>query len=318
MAMGGRHILGRRIVLLLAFLAFLACGLAASSMAAETFRVATYNLENYLLQPAGTRPGKSAEGRAKIRESIRATGADIIALQEIGGRPALEELRAALRREGCDYPHWEIVFGPDTNIQVAVLSRLPIVARRPQTNEAFLLFGRRFRVSRGFLEIDVQAGPRYSFTLITAHLKSRRPVPEADEAELREQEALVLREKIDARLRGRPNANLIVLGDLNDVQDARSTRAVIGRGRAGLVDCRPAERNGDREANPNPKFPPRQITWTHHFGKEDTFSRIDFILLSRGMAREWRQDETFIVALPNWGTGSDHRPLVATLVAEDR
>ena len=294
--------------------------LASSSPlpAAEVFRVATYNLENYLHAPLGTRPAKSPEGRAKIRESLRALKADVVALQEIGGTNVLLELRASLQAEGLDYPFWEHVHGWDTNIQVAVLSRFPIIARRPHTNDSFLLFGRRFRVSRGFAEVDIKMNDHYSFTLLTTHLKSRRPVPEADEAELREQEALLLREKIDARLAANPNANVIVLGDLNDNQDAKSTRAVIGRAKHALIDTRPAERNGDNQPNPNPRYEPRRVTWTHHYGKEDTYGRIDYILLSRGMAREWDQEETYVLALPNWGTGSDHRPVVAGFFAEDR
>lgn len=282
------------------------------------FRVATYNLENYLLEPAGTRPAKSPAGRARIRESVRASNADVIALQEVGGLAALMELRESLKREGAEYPHWEWVMGWDTNIQVAVLSRLPIIARRPHTNEAFLLFGRKFRVSRGFLEVDIRANAGYVFTLMTAHLKSRRPVPEADEAEMREQEAILLREAIERRLARNPNANLIVVGDLNDVKDSKSTRAVMGRGRFALLDTRPAERNGDTDANPNPRFEPRNVTWTHYYGKEDTYSRIDYLLLSRGMVREWKPEGTKIVVVPNWGTGSDHRPIVATFGAEEK
>jgi endonuclease/exonuclease/phosphatase family metal-dependent hydrolase len=159
---------------------------------------------------------------------------------------------------------------------------------------------------------------RYSFTLMTAHLKSRRPVPEADEAELREQEAVRLRERIDARLTANPNANLVVLGDLNDTHDTKSIRTIIGRGRKALIDTRPAERNGDNLPNPNPRYEPRNVTWTHHYGKEDSYSRIDYLLLSHGMAREWNKAETCVLALPNWGIGSDHRPLVATFVAEER
>src|SRR4030095_17164189 len=192
--------------------------LSCGSRAAETFRVATYNLENYLDAPAGTRPLKTAEGKAKIRESLRALQADVLALQEMGATSALNELRESLLREGLDYPHWEHVTGSDTNIHVAVLSKFRITARRPHTNDSFLLFGRRFRVSRGFAEVDIQVNPRYVFTLMAAHLKSRRPVPLADEAELREQEALMLREKIDARLKANPQINLIVLGDFNDVK----------------------------------------------------------------------------------------------------
>lgn len=286
--------------------------------AAPTFRVATYNVENYLDAPAGTRPLKTPEARAKIREGLRAINADVVAFQEMGSTNALLELRTSLKAEGLDYPHWEHVTGWDTNIHVAVLSKFPITARRPHTNESFLLFGRRFRVNRGFAEVDIRVNDQYSFSLITTHLKSRRPVPEADEAELREQEAILLREKIDAILEKRPDANLIVLGDFNDTKDTKSTRAIIGRGRNALTDTRPAERNGDSLPNPNPRFEPRNVTWTHYYGKEDTYSRIDYLLLSRGMAKEWNKDESYILALPNWGLGSDHRPVVASFFATEK
>ena len=114
---------------------------------AETFRVATYNLDNYLQAPSGTRPAKPAEGKAKIRESLRALQADVLALQEMGTVDALLELRTALKAEGLDYTDWELVNGHDTNIHVAVLSKFPTTARRPHTNESFLLFGRRLPVS---------------------------------------------------------------------------------------------------------------------------------------------------------------------------
>lgn len=305
----------RSVIPSLSLAALLASG--ASGLAAQTFRVATYNVENYIDAPAGTRPLKTAKGRAKIRESLRALNADVVAFQEMGSTNALLELRASLQAEGLDYPHWEHVSGWDTNIHVAILSKFPFSARRPHTNESFLLFGRRFRVSRGFAEVDIRVNNHYSFTLITTHLKSRRPVPEADEGELREQEAIILREKIDAILGRNPDANLVVLGDFNDTKDTKSTRAIIGRGRTALVDTRPAERNGDNQPNPNPRFEPRHITWTHHYGKEDTYSRIDYILLSRGMVNEWDREESFVLALANWGVGSDHRPVVATFTAAD-
>ncbi|MEO5801977.1 MAG: endonuclease/exonuclease/phosphatase family protein, partial [Verrucomicrobiota bacterium] len=292
-----------------AVLSVLCCWVGVSP-GAEIIHVATFNVENYLDVAAGTRPAKSDAGKSKVRETILALKADVIAFQEMGNTNALLQLRSSLKSAGLDYPHWEHITGYDTNIHVAVLSKFPFTAQRPHTNDGFLLSGRRFRVSRGFAEVDIQVNPKYSFTLITAHLKSRRPVPEADEAELREQEAIVLREKIAARLAANPNVNLIVLGDLNDVQDSRSTKAVIGsRGKTALFDTRPAERNGDNQPNPNPRYDPRNITWTHYYGKEDTYSRIDYILVSQGMKREWLPEETYIGTLANWGVASDHRPI---------
>ena len=298
----------------------LAVALLASNLArAETFRVATYNLENYLDQPGGTRPLKSDAAKAKIRESIRALKPDVISFEEMGDLSALQELRGSLKAEGLDFPNWEHVTGFDTNIHVALLSKFPIVARRPHTNDNFLLSGRRFRVSRGFTEVDIKVNGHYTFTLIGAHLKSKRPVPEADEAELRLEEAKVLRAKIDARLAADPNVNLIVLGDFNDTYNTKAIKEVVGRGKNGLVDTRPAERNGDNLPNPtNPRYLPRNVAWTHYYGVEDTYSRFDYILLSHGMAREWVTNETYVLTIPNWGLGSDHRPIVATFEAKDK
>jgi endonuclease/exonuclease/phosphatase family metal-dependent hydrolase len=241
----------------------------ANALAFQTFHVATYNVENYLDQPTESRHSvKSPAAKAKVCESIETANPDVLALEEMGSTNALLELRASLKTAGLDFPYWEHITGFDTNIHVAVLSKFPIVARHPHTNDNFLLDGRRFRVSRGFAEVDIQAAPDFTFTLIVAHLKSRRPVPQADEADLHLSEATVLRGLIDARLNANPKAKLIVLGDLNDVQNTASTKEVIGRGKLKLLDTRPAERNGDDAPNPNPHYAPRNITWTHYYNLE--------------------------------------------------
>ena len=115
-----------------------------------------------------------------------------------------------------------------------------------------------------------------------------------------------------------PSVKLVVLGDLNDTKDSASTKVVIGRGKHGLVDTRPAERNGDNAPSLKPAWEPRNVTWTHYYGKTDSYSRIDYILISAGLAREWITNETYVLTLPNWGIGSDHRPIVATFEAQDK
>ena len=286
--------------------------------AADIFSVATYNLENYLDDSAGPRPPKTEPAKDKIREMIRAMKPDVLAVEEIGSTNSLLELRSSLEAEGLNYPHWLHVAGFDTNIHVAVLSRFPFSACRPHTNEGFLLNGRRFRVSRGFAEVDVQVNAEYKFTLIAAHLKSRREVPQADEADLREHEAAVLREIINARLRADPSLNLIVLGDFNDLKDSKPIRTIIGRGKNALIDTRPAEKNGELPPAFQGPAAPRNVTWTYYFSKDDTYSRIDYLLLSHGMARECQTNATYVLALPNWGVASDHRPIIAGFVAHDR
>ncbi len=289
----------------------------ATAAGASTFRVATYNVENYLDQPTETRQFvKSARAKAKVCESICALNPDVIALEEMGSTNALMELRASLKAKGRDFSHWEYVRGWDTNIHVAVLSKFPILASRPRTNESFLLDGRRFPVGRGFADVDIRVATNFTFTLIAAHLKSRRAVPEADEAQLRLEEAKVMRRIVDEHFRTDPEAKLIALGDFNDVKDSDSTKTIIGHGSFKLIDTRPAERNGDNAPNEIPRFEPRNVTWTHYYGKEDTYSRVDYILLSPAMARHWVTNETYVLTISNWGVGSDHRPIIATFVVK--
>jgi len=279
---------------------------AAGSASAATFRVATYNLENYLDHPTTTRPHvKSPDARAKIRETIRTAHPDILALEEMGTTNALLELRASLQAEVQSYPCWEMVQGFDTNIHVAVLSKFPIVARRPHTNDFFLLDGRRFQVKRGFAEVDVQVETNFVVTLLVAHLKSALPTPEADEAEERLSEAKILRRIIDARLAHEPQARIIVTGDFNDIADAPPTKQIIGRGGRKFFDTRPTERSGAHD-----------VAWTYHYSRNDTYSRIDFILLSPALKENWLPDDTEIPTVPGWRTGSDHRLIVAGFTTE--
>lgn len=233
---------------------------STATLAADSFRIAAYNVENYLDQPTESRHVvKSAEAKAKIRETIRALNPDVLALEEMGSTNALLELQSSLKADGQDFPFWEYIQGFDTNIHVAVLSKLPIVARRPHTNEFYLLDGRRFQVKRGFAELDIRAAPGFTFTLLAAHLKSQLSSPEADEAEERLGEAKVLRGIIDARLEKNSYAKLVVVGDFNDAKDSAAAKEIIGRGRFKLTDTRPAERNGDNAPGEPPYFEPRNV-----------------------------------------------------------
>ncbi|MBN8248900.1 MAG: endonuclease/exonuclease/phosphatase family protein [Verrucomicrobia bacterium] len=287
---------------------------AAQAPAPETFRVATFNLENYHLRPFGNRQAKSAESRRQVVRQLAAIQPDVLALQEIGNREALTELQARLKESGLDLPHLEHVAGWDTNIFVGVLSRFPITGRRPHSRESFLLNGRRLFTSRGIAEVEIEVTPKYRFTLLTTHLKSRRQSTIADEADLRAAEARVLREKVDALLAAAPNANLLVCGDFNDTRDSETLRTLIGRGKPALTDTRPFERNGDTRGAD--RF--RTVTWTHFYGKEDTYSRIDYVLLSKGMSREWKSDGSYVFSGPDWGLASDHRPVVCEFHATNR
>ncbi|MCF7669088.1 MAG: endonuclease/exonuclease/phosphatase family protein [Verrucomicrobia bacterium] len=306
----------RQWISFLIVIASISAGFALNAQ--NSFTVATFNVENYVDDWNTDRGPKPETSKAKVKRILLNTRADVLALQEIGTTNALLKLRGDLTDSGLEYPYWEHVEGYDTNIFVAVLSRYPITARRPHEDDSYLLHGRRFHISRGFAEVEIELESDYEFTMFVAHLKSKREVYFADQAEMRLEEAELLREYVDSRLEEEPKANIVVVGDLNDTQDSDPIKTLIGRGGTRLVDARPFEKNGDDMPNPDPRYPPRRITWTHYYGVEDTFSRFDYILLSPGMAREWDRERTHIYTTANWGVASDHRMLVAAFKAVDQ
>ena len=279
---------------------------------AGAFTAATYNLEFYVDAPTLGNEPKSEPSRSIIRQSIRAMNPDLVALQEVGSTNALLELRAALKKEGLDFPHWQHVQGWDTNLHVAFLSKHPFTAIRHHTRESYLHRGRRFHVLRGFGEVELEFEKR-RLTFITTHLKSKRQTAEADQQEIRLEEARLLREKIDQHLQRNPQAHLIVLGDFNDGVGTPVYQTLLGRGKTRLIDTRPHERNGDSLPNPNPRYEPRRIVWTHYYAKEELYSRIDMILLSPSLQKYYRPDQSYVLALKDWGTASDHRPVCVRL-----
>jgi endonuclease/exonuclease/phosphatase family metal-dependent hydrolase len=300
-------------------LAFALLALAGLDAFAGTVRVATYNVENYLDAPTVSRPHvKTDAAKAKVRESIRALNPDVLALEEMGGTNAFLELRTALKSDGLDFPYWEHVSSFDTNIHVAVLSKLPIIARRSHTNETFLLDGKRFQVKRGFAEVDIAAATNFVFTLFVAHLKSHLTTAEADEAEERLGEAKVLRGILDQRLANEPNSLFLVAGDFNDLKDSAPLKTILGHGKTKLFDSRPAERNGDTVPGEPPYFEPRNVSWTYFYGKNDSYARIDYLLFSPALKTRWLAAETYVPKIPNWGVGSDHRPIVTAFTTDTR
>ena len=110
-----------------------------------------------------------------------------------------------------------------------------------------------------------------------------------------------------------------MVGDLNDTPDADPIKDLIGRRSPRLVDLRPVERNGDRGLHStNQRYDPRRVAWTHFYSATDEYTRLDYQLASKGMARELDRSGTRVQAVSGWGAASDHRPVVARFVTEDR
>lgn len=284
--------------------------------AEETFTVVTYNLQNYLLDPLPSRAAKLVDRRNRVVETLGLLKPDVLVIQEIGGAGALEDLADRLATAGVQLPHREIAWGADPAIAVAVLSRYPFVSQRSHTNNTILAEGRMLRTSRGFVEVEFHAPEGLPVTLLAAHLKSKRETGRPSEALIREAEARALRHHVDALFDRDPGARILVAGDLNDHQDSRPLRLLKSRGPRGLVDLRPGER---RVGTPtDTTHHADTATWTHHYAKEDSYSRFDYILVSPAMRLHWRPEGSFVAEVPGGSKASDHRPVVASFGTQTR
>lgn len=305
---------------------------AAATRAADTLTLATYNVQNYTLENrqlaagGGFRPDypKPEAEKAALRAVIRKLDADVIAFQEMGGPPFLEELRRDLASEGVSYPYGEAMLAADEKRGLAVLSRVPLGAVTPHRD----LVGARAPVDgaggsgtstapvgvrRGLLEVEVpwpEGGGDGVVTLFVVHLKSRLTDDKSDPAadEQRSAEAVAVRERILQRVTkpetddgGAPNmGRYVVLGDFNDVPGSRALRAVQAKGKreiATWVDA--ADSRGHR--------------WTHAYANRAVYSRFDHVLVSAALLSA--VERARIEDAPETALASDHRPLALRLRA---
>ena len=124
-----------------------AFSLQAFSLYAETLTIATYNVNNYLITTRIVQGAfrkdypKPETEKTALRANIKALDADIIALQEMGARPFLDELLRDLKHDGADYPYAELLDSPDDpDRHLAVLSRRPFTLVRKHTDLTFKYF----------------------------------------------------------------------------------------------------------------------------------------------------------------------------------
>ncbi len=269
----------------------------------ENISIASYNLDNYRIQDASKRRFRSKESRAEVARSILNMRPQIVGLQELGSRAALEELRSELSLRGLRYDHLAFLDAIDQEIHCGLLSQHPVVEDRSDAGVEFVLYGRVFRVLRGVLDVKIQPSPTESIRVLNVHLKSKLSTWFADQADYRLAEAVALRDRIDRILSTTPNAKLAVLGDFNDNPGSLAVRTVIGRGRQRLFDLRPVEQVADGG---------RGVSWTHYYEKIDAYFRYDFLLVSQSLKECFQPQSAVVSEFRNWSAASDHRLIKAS------
>lgn len=265
--------------------------------------VASYNLENYLRMerrvdgkkvPDAPKPAEEVEA---VVEVLREIQPDVLGLVEMGDESMLEDLRGRLKAAGLDYPHKEWVKGTDAARHLALLSKFPIVERHSRDEVPFELNGAQHHVGRGILDVTVQLSDSYRLRLVGAHLKSKREVPDFDQAEMRAKEAWLFREHLNKILEANPEENLLLFGDLNDTKNEYPVKELMGSSKDPfrMKDLFLTDRYGYR--------------WTHFWSTADVYSRIDYMLASSGLLPEVNMDRSGISSSKIWYKASDHRAI---------
>ncbi|MFT5466797.1 MAG: endonuclease/exonuclease/phosphatase family metal-dependent hydrolase [Verrucomicrobiales bacterium] len=282
-------------------------------------RFVAWNLKNWLRQDRKSGGEwvrdvpKAEEEKTAVIGMLARLRPQILGVCEIGNMKDIADFRARLKNVGLEYPHLEWVESADPVRHLALLSQFPIESTNSVSDLTYMMESNpesgqgqmEVPVWRGILDATVQVNENYQLRLIGAHLKSKREVPEGDQALMRRNEAQLFRKHIDSIYEGDPDVNLMVYGDFNDTRNEPPIKAIQGKFgtdeylRSLLLE----DRNGYR--------------WTHHWEFADIYSRIDFIFVSKGLTREVNRDRSFIYHRDDWDVASDHRMLVAAISPVD-
>lgn len=288
----------------------LACALsfaqAFPAQAGGEFSLMTYNLKRFSYEDRdrdGQKDNFKPENEIEaILSLLQKNRPDVLAVQEIGDAASLAVLTQRLAKAGLDYPNHAYFMNEGATVGLAVLTRFPITSSQPITNETYTIGSEQLSVQRGFLQVDIEVSPAYQFTLMVAHLKSKLYHP-LGQTEMRRNEARLLNKNVRRLLSKQPERNLVVVGDLNDTFTSAAVRELIGSPRC-LHDLRPQDSVLD--------------VWTHFWAAQESYERLDYILVSDGMKAEVVPEKCRVVRDPLTYVGSDHRPVMAVFKDSDQ
>jgi endonuclease/exonuclease/phosphatase family metal-dependent hydrolase len=211
----------------------------------------------------------SPESKRITAGAIKATEADVLALQEVENLDTLKRFRSQYLGGSGAYPYALAIDGNDPRlIDVAVLSKHPLVHFR---SYAHLRQGRSPLFSRDCLEVDVLLG-RKRLTLFVQHYKSMMGGRAATRARRLAQVEATL-DVVKARFgRSAGREPFVVLGDFNDYMqtDDEGEPAIEA-----LVRWSQVENVVQRL--------PKEEQWTHYYDDREKYSQLDYLLPSKAL-----------------------------------
>ena len=274
---------------------------------ATTVRVATFNCENlfarYKFKEGIDVKRISEEGwdinrtsfepldpvtRRITGNAIDALNADVIALQEVENLDVLKRFRSKYLGGSKAYPYLVLVDANDPRlIDVAVMSRHPIIHVRSHQERKESPRKRGFIFSRDCLELDISFRGGGTITLFVNHLKSMME-GRARTRPRREIQAAAVKEIVKERFGPNPGQNpFMILGDLNDYLETDAN------GPSGILEIA----GWDQVENVVGRLPADE-RWTHYYDDGDEYRQLDYILVSQALRQKVKNLEIERRGLP--------------------
>lgn len=254
-------------------------------------RIATFNCENLFarfrfndFEPGDTTPDgftindvtfdiHDPVKRRITGKAIKELDADVVVLQEVENLDVLQRFRTKFLGGFKAFPHLMLVDGNDPRfIDVAVLSKHPVVHARSYRQRKSSPSAHSFIFSRDCLEVDIDFGGK-RLTLFGNHFKSmiggRSKTKKRRLAQVRAVKQII-QERFGSAQPG--DASFIVLGDFNDYIEVgdEDTSALPE-----LVQWNQVDNAVERL--------PQDDRWTHYYSKGDEYRQLDYLLVSNSL-----------------------------------
>lgn len=260
------------------------------------FTLATWNVKNFFDEKddVGFKDDvySASQVQAKMKllgSAIRALDADVLVLQEVEKHDLLERLNKA-ELGTMKYKEVRMFEGNDMRgIDVALLSRFPVLQYKSNSNDTFPGVkdpNKTYGFSRDCVLAKLKLGPGRELQLLINHLRAGS---DYEAQRRREAQAQRVRQLTDQVLKGNPQANLSVIGDLNDEPDTDTIKMI-------------------RDKTPA-LFDPLTLLPSNQRKTYRGYKQYDYMLLAPGLKADLQNGTVTVPFDSLFSSASDHYPI---------
>jgi len=202
-------------------------------------------------------------------EAILDMDADVVCMMEVESLQVLDSFNTTFLGS-LNYSFNMLIDGRDPrHIDVAVLSRYPIVNVRSNRHATYPNDKSRFIFARDLLEVDIEFPGNRILTIYVTHLTSMNKGRDESKDRRQVQVDYIVDRLEKVHSAHHYKGNYIVCGDMNDYNDEESTLSKLLKHKhvTDVISSRL----------------PKSEQWTHYFGRGQTYQQLDYMFVSNDL-----------------------------------